>query len=112
MIMTERLSVIMNIVTTELQTAYKSGRPTLDILPIINRQIKTDETKHIIMLDLSKSFGSVNRELSRAVIYKKGIPIQLIRRIRMGHGNTTLRPKAKGNVGKQKITKEYFKEAH
>ena len=55
------LSVTMNIVTTELQTSYKSGRSTTDIISIISRQIKTDETKHIIMLGLSKASGSVKR---------------------------------------------------
>ena len=98
--MTERLSVIMDIVTTELQTSYKSGIPTLDILAIINRQIKTDETKHIILIDLSKAFGSVNRELFWEILYRKGIPAQLITRIRTWNGNTKLRPAAKGNLGK------------
>jgi len=94
-IMTEKLSVITNIITTELQTAYKSGRSALDILTI-NKQIKTDETKHIITMCLSKAFDSVNWELLWAIIYKKGIPRKLIQRIRMGHGNTKLRPKATG----------------
>ena len=43
--MTEKLSVIMNMVTTELQTSCKSGISTLDMLSIINRQIKTDENE-------------------------------------------------------------------
>jgi len=94
--MTEKPAVVMNIVTTELQTAYKKGRATLDSYH--KKQIKKDETKHIIMLDQSETFDSVNRELLWAVLYKKGIPIKMIRRIRMGHENTKLRPKAKGNL--------------
>ena len=99
--MAGELSVIMNIIKTELQTAYKGGRSTLDILSIINKQIKTDATKHIIMLDISQAFGSVNREIRWAIVYKKGIPRQLIQRIRMGHENTKIRPKPKGNLGKR-----------
>ena len=71
MIMKERLSAVSNIVTTELQTAYKSGRSTLEILTI-NTQIKTDGTKHIIMLGLSKAFDSVGRELLWRYYTKQG----------------------------------------
>ena len=39
-VMTEKHAVIMNIITAELQTAYKKGRSTLDILTIINKLIK------------------------------------------------------------------------
>ena len=60
MIMTGEISVIMHIVAAELQTAYKSGRSALDILSIINKQIKMDAPIHIIMMGLSKAFGSVN----------------------------------------------------
>ena len=102
-IMTEKLAVVMNVVTTELQTSYKKGRSTLDILTIINKQIKTDETKHIIMLDLSKACDSANRELPWTALYKKGLPEPMIRRIRMGHEDTKLRPKAKGTLGKKQI---------
>ena len=103
----------MNIITTELQTAYKSGRSTLEIRSIINKQKKTDETKRIIMIGLSKAFGSVNRALLWAIMYKKGIPCQLIQRIRMGHGNTKLRPQAKGGLGKdENAIRDRFKEVH
>ena len=46
------------------------------------------EPKRIIMLVLSKAFGSVDREILRAIMFKKGIPLQLISRMEMGHGNT------------------------
>ena len=83
MVMAEKLPV-MNIIATELQTAYKCGRSTLAILSIINKQIKTDETKHIIMIDISKAFGSVNRDLLWAIMYKDEVPKRQMRRIRMG----------------------------
>ena len=43
MVITERISIIMNMVTSELQTAYKSGKSTLDIIQILDRKIKNDE---------------------------------------------------------------------
>ena len=55
------------------------------------------------MLDLSNAFDSVDRELLRTVLYKKGLPEKMIKRLRMGHENTKLRPKAKGNLGKKQI---------
>ena len=55
--MTEKLAVITNMVTMELQTEYKSGRSALDILSIIiNKQIKMGDAKHILMMDLQNAF--------------------------------------------------------
>ena len=75
MVITETLSIITNMVTTELQIAYESGKSTLDILSVLNKQIKNDETVRIVMHDLSNVFASVNRELLWAIMYKKGIPL-------------------------------------
>lgn len=89
----------MNIVATELQTSYKRGRSTSGVLSIISQQIKTDGAKHIIMIDPSNAFDPVNRELLRAIMNKKGLPLELIKMIRSGHEDTKLRPKAEWNLG-------------
>ena len=61
-------------------------------------------------MGLSKAFDSVNRELLWAIMYKKGIPIQLIQMIGMGHENTRLRPKEKGSRKNKTTTMERFVE--
>ena len=60
-----------------------------------------DEARHILMMDLPNAFGAVNRELRRAIMYKKWIHAQLIGKIRMVRENTKLRPNVKGNIGKR-----------
>ena len=51
-------------------------------------------------MDLTKAFGKVNRTLLWTTLYKKGLPIEMINRIRRGHKNTTLAPKLKNKYGK------------
>jgi len=55
------------------------------------------------MLELPNACDSVDRELLWAILYKKGLPEKMIKRIRMGRENIKLRPKAKGNLGKKQI---------
>ena len=52
------------------------------------------------MMDLTKAFDCINRSLLWAVLYRKGIPIDLIRMLKEGHKRTTLAPKNKGTYGK------------
>lgn len=50
-------------------------------------------------MDLSKAFDAINRTILWTKLYKKGIPEEMIRRIRRGHQGTTLAPKYKGKYG-------------
>ena len=59
----------------------------------------TPET-HIVLMDLAKAFGKVNRKLLRATLYKKELPIEMITHIRRGHKNTALAPQLKNKYGK------------
>ena len=100
-IMTNRITPYMGLLTRETQTAYKTGRSTLDILSLIQNQIQHEETKQLLLLDLSKAFDSINRNILWAILYEKGVPWELIKQIRSGHKGNKLCPKYKGVLGPQ-----------
>ena len=50
----------------------------------------------------SEAFGATNRTLLWAALYKKGLPEEMIRRIRRGHQGTKLAPKYRGRYGEHK----------
>ena len=96
-IMTIRLTPYMNVLTRGTQTAYKQGRSTIDIPPVVQNILKQKGTKLLILIDLSKAFDSVHREILWAILYEKGVPWEMIKRIKMGHKENRLCPKYKGN---------------
>ena len=69
----------MNYLTNEFQNAYKVGRSTIDVLYLLNEQIKSEGTENLILFDLSKAFDTINREILWAIMYERGIPITLIK---------------------------------
>ena len=89
----------MTFLTNEFQYAYKVGRSTIDVLSLLNNQIKNDGTENLILFDLSKAFDTINREILWAVLYEQGLPINLIRIIKLGNKGTCLRAKNNGKVG-------------
>ena len=58
----------------------------------------------ILLMGLSKAFGAINRTLLWATLYKKGMPIDMIKHIRQGHQDTKLAPKYKGNMERRRET--------
>ena len=103
-IITRRIAPIMNILTDEKQTAYKSNRATTDVLSIIEtytRRMKKGEEKNksITLIDLSKAFDRANRLNIYSILAKKGIPIELIKIIRKTHTKTKLAPKEQNRIG-------------
>ena len=50
-------------------------------------------------MDISKAFGTIDRTLLWAALYKKGLPGEMIRHIRRGHQGTRLAPKYRGRYG-------------
>ena len=98
-ILSNRLATILNLLTSETQTAYKNSRSTLDVLSILQKNIKNDNATGLILIDLSKAFDTINRNLIWAILYGKGLPWDCIRLIRMGHTNNQLCPKYKGAIG-------------
>ena len=47
-IMTNRLTPYMGLLTSETQTAYKTGRSTIDMLSLIRNQIQNEEANLLI----------------------------------------------------------------
>jgi len=105
-IITRRIAPIMNILTDEKQTAYKSNRATTDILSIIEtytRRMKKGEEKEksITLIDLSKAFDRANRQNIYSILAKTGVPIELIKIIRKTHTRTKLAPKEQNKIGRK-----------
>ena len=61
----------MALLTRGTQTAYKMGRSTIDILSLIQNQIQTEQTKQLILIDLPKAFGAIDRNILRTTLYEK-----------------------------------------
>ena len=57
-----------------------------------------DSTTRTLM-DLTKAFDCVNRQLLWTTLYKTGIPVATIKHIKQGHQNTKLRCKDNGKYG-------------
>jgi len=53
----------------------------------------------IVLMDLAKAFGKVNRARLWTTLYKNGLPMEMIQRVRRGHQGTTILPKTKGKYG-------------
>ena len=89
----------MSLLTNETQTAYKTGRSTIDILSLIQNQIQNEETRQLLLIDLSKAFDSIDRDILWTTLYEKGLPWDLIKQLRSGHSGNYLVPKYKGRMG-------------
>ena len=100
-IMTNRISPYMSLLTRVTQKAYKTGRSTLDILSLVQNQIQNEQTKQLILIDLSKAFDSIDRNILWTILYKKGLPWDMIKQIKSGHMGNRLCPKYKGMIGPQ-----------
>ena len=91
-IMTDRLTPYMGLLSRETQTEYKTRRSTLDILSLIQNRLQNEATKKLILLDLSEAFDSITRNILWAILYEKELPWNLIKQIRSGHQGNILCP--------------------
>ena len=98
-IITNRLTPYMNHLAKETQNSHKTGRSEIGILPIVQNQIQNGETLQLILIGLSKAFGSIGRNILRAVLYEEGIQWEFIKHIKMVHQGNQLCPKYKGFIG-------------
>ena len=98
-IMTRRISPFTNMITAEQQTAYRHGRSTIDILSLIQNSIQNDKTQQLILVGLSKSFDSIDRNTMWAIMYQQGTPLDMVEQLKMGHTGTRLCAKHAGCVG-------------
>ena len=78
-------------------------------MSLIQNSSRGDKTQQLILVDLSKAFGSVGRNVRRAIIYQQGLRWEAINQIRMGHDVGKLCAKHDGYKGNGYIIKEYFK---
>ena len=76
------------------QYGYKTGISTIDSIAKIEHAIQAGpDSATIVLMDLSKAIGCVNRLILWTTIYKTELPIPAIRHIKLGRRNTTLRSK-------------------
>ena len=99
-VMSQRLKPILNLLTEDDQYEYKSKRPTIDIIEIVNNQLKNNATQQTIHFDFSKAFGDIERGILWTKLYEAGIPIEFAQTLRIGHEGDILRPKCDGYIGK------------
>jgi hypothetical protein len=102
-LITRRLSVVVNILTKDNQSAYKANRSCADPLFNVNMLINdaTKKTgKSITLLDLSKAFDRTNRDLLYSILLRTGLPIETVRLIAHTHTNTILYPRERNLIGK------------
>lgn len=53
-----RIKTYLNFLTSEVQTAYKDGRSTIDVLYLPNTT-KRENVNRLILFDLSQAFGTI-----------------------------------------------------
>ena len=102
----------MHIITSNNQYGYKEGVSTADAIIKVEQYIQqTGNKAKILLMDLPKAFGAINRAILWTTLYKKGIPEEMIKHIRRRHIGTRLAPKYKGRYGKlNEKTLEYSKD--
>ena len=92
----------MHILTNNSQFGYKGKLSATDEIQKIEERINhaTQDT-HILLMDLSKAFGAVNRSLMWASLYEKGLPVSPIQQIWRGHQNAKLMAKSHNQYGRK-----------
>ena len=102
----------------ENQFGYKEGVSTIDAIIKIEPYVEhSDRDAEILPMCRPKAFDTLNRTLLWATLYKKGLPVEMIKHIRRGRQGTRLAPKYKGvyvggwvvGGGEQETIYEYFK---
>ena len=76
-IIANRISPITNILTKDNQCAYKEKKYQPLMQSYIKRNFIKNKITGLVSLDLSKSFGRIDRGKLRWVIYEKVMPIEL-----------------------------------
>jgi len=100
-VITNRISPIMNILTTDNQCAYCAKRSTSDAIFYIKRNFIKNKIAGRISFDLSKASGRIDRNSWRCALYGKGMTIKLIDVIIKWHTGKILSGKIDGMIGKE-----------
>ena len=73
-VMTSRIPPLLNLLTHELQCAYKKNRSAGDIIIFTKTRIRTKETHGSIHFALTDAFCKINRAELWKTQYGKGLP--------------------------------------
>jgi len=93
--------MILHTITAQKQYGYKTNLSTSDAIIKLGAYLESaTQDAHIVLMVPTKAVGEVNRTLLRTTLYKKGIPLETIKRIRRGNKDTKLLPKTKNKYGK------------
>ena len=83
------------------QYGYKAKISTVDAIVKKNRSISRAKARHahLLLMDLPKAFGAVDRTLLWETLEKKGRLIDIVLRIQRGRKHTQLMGKTQGQYG-------------
>jgi len=99
-----RLSKILHLLTGTNQYGYKQGLSTIDALYKVENYIQeSNKDAQIILMGLTKAFGTINRTQLWTTLYKKGLLLENITQIRTGRQQTMLRAKHQGTYGPRQL---------
>ena len=85
-----RITPYIQLSATKQQAKYKQGRPTIDILPLVQNSIQQGETHRLILVDPSKAIDSIGRNAMWGILDRRGIPCEIIKQVKMGHNVTRM----------------------
>ena len=97
--MSTRLRHVLTLLTSENQYAYKCKKSTIDILPTVNNQIRSDDAMQLILFDFSKEFGNIERDILWSELYEEGLTNGFIQFLRMWHEGNMIIQKCDGCIG-------------
>ena len=61
-----------NLIAKETQAGYANRRSEIDIPSIVRNQVRNEETKHLLHIDLSMAIGLPYRNTLWTIAYEKG----------------------------------------
>ena len=89
----------MNLLTETIQYGYKEQSSCVDALRAVDNFLKDNKKGELLLMDLTKAFDSINRDLLWTALFRKGLPLELIGMLMEGHRETKLQVKNKGTYG-------------
>ena len=103
MLLTRRLAKILHLLTGTNQYGYKQGLSTIDALYKIENYIQeSNKEAQILLMDLPKAFGAINRTQLCTTLYKRTTPRKHHPNTK-GHQQTMLRAKHQGKYGQPQL---------
>jgi hypothetical protein len=86
-ILLSRLSPFIDEIIGDLQCGFRSNRSTTDQIlcfrQILEKKWEYNETVHQLFIDFKKAYDSVRREVLYNILIEFGVPVRLVRLIKM-----------------------------